>query len=240
MISRFIKFKFSIRNYYLLLSVFIIVLFIYAFKVNSFQPIFIFLVFSIAGIIGETIVSFWWQMFFGQRLWVYNTQTVYHKYTSLLNFIPWGVGGYLYLITAGQIMPTLHYPNLSFIFVPLFPVLVILQKIIFDLFKPHKHFKFHTVGLTNLLFFYFPILIAVGITIIIYGWNILGVFVLFAIVATTAEYFFGKICQSVISKKLWTYNYLSFDEGHFTPISIILFAFGGFYFLVVAQNIGLL
>lgn len=232
---RFNKFKFSIRNYYLLFAIFIIALFVYSLKINSFMPIVIFLAFSILGVIGETFVNFWWRMFFGKRLWSYNTQTLYHKHTSFLNFIPWGIGGYLYLIIANQIAPISDYTKLSFIFLFLFPVLATIQKLIFDLFKPYTHFKFDTVNLINLLFFYFPIFITIGFAILIYGWNILLIFILFAIIATTAEYLFGKIFESTISKKLWTYNYLSFDNGHFTPISILLFAYGGFYFLIVAQ-----
>ena len=65
--------------------------------------------------------------------------------------------------------------------------------------------------------------------------NILIIFSSFAVIATIAEYLFGKACQSIISKKLWTYNYLSCDHGHFTPITILLFGLGGFYFLILAQ-----
>lgn len=238
MLSSFIRFKFSIRNYYLLLSVSVVGLFVYSWMIDSIKPIIVFMVFAVVGVLGETLINFWWQMFFGQRLWVYSTETLYHKYTSLLNFIPWGIGGYLYLITARQIMPVSQYPNLSFLCLFLFPILVIFQKLIFDFFKPHSNFKFHKVGLINLLFFYFPILIVIGLFVYIYGWNMFATFVLFAVMATIAEYIFGKACQSIISKKLWTYIYLPYDYGHFTPIVILLFGFGGFYFLIVARLFG--
>ena len=135
-------------------------------------------------------------------------------------------------------MPISRYPNLSFLFLFIFPVSVILQKLIFDFFKPHQHFKFHTAGLPNLLFFYLPIVVVIGFAFYLYGWNIFTTFVLFAIVATIAEYLFGKSCQSTISKKLWTYVYLPYDYGHFSPITIILFGFGGFYFLIFARLFG--
>lgn len=240
MLGNFIRFKFSIRNYYLLLSVSVVGLFVYSWMINSIKPIIVFIIFAVVGVLGETLINFWWQMFFGQRLWIYSTETIYHKYTSFLNFIPWGIGGYLYIITAKQIMPVSQYPNLSFLFFFLFPILVISQKLIFDFFKPYSHFKFHKVGLINLLFFYFPILIVTVFSFYIYGWNMFITFVLFAAMATIAEYIFGKVCQSIISKKLWTYIYLPYDHGHFTPIVILLLGFSGFYFLIAAQLLGFL
>jgi len=238
MIGKFLRFKFSIRNYYILLSIFIVGLFVYATKINSLQPIIIFLAFAITGVIGETFISFWWQMFFGQRFWVYNTETLYHKYTSILNFIPWGVGGYIYLIIAKQINIEFQFASLYILFFLLYPVLIIFQKLIFNFFKPSHHFKFHSVNLLNLFIFYLPILLIISLATVLHGWGILILFLEFGIVATTTEYLFGKACQSIISKKLWTYTYLPFDQGHFTPLSFIFFAFGGFYFLMVAQYLG--
>ena len=136
-------FKFSIRNYYLLLSIFVIGIFAYSWATNSFKPIILFAIFAIGGVFGEALVSFWWQMFFGQRLWTYNTETIYHKYTSRLNFIPWGVGGYLYLIIAKHTSPAPQDFHLFTLFLLIFPILVIFQKIIFNLFKPYPNFKFH-------------------------------------------------------------------------------------------------
>ena len=232
---KFTKFKFSICNYYLMMSGFVFSLIAYSIKINSFKTIIIFVSFAIFGVLAETFINFWWQIFFGQRLWVYSIETLYHKYTSLLNFIPWGAGGFLYVLIANRFFNIFFYPKIEIIFFLLFPILIFIQKMTFDLFKPSPHFKFHSVNIPNSLFFFAPIFALLFVATFLYGSKIMVLFFAFGIIATFIEYLFGKMCSLLISKRLWYYTYLSLDGGHFTPISIPIFAIGGFYFLILAK-----
>ena len=232
------KFKFSLNNYYLLMSPFVAAVLFYAASVKSFKPIAAFMIFAIAGVVGETITDIWWQSFFGQRLWVYNVKTLYHRYTSWLNFIPWAVGGTLYTVIA-NIVVDYDYPGFELFFLVFMSALVVMQLFLFRLFKPTANFKFHNISMLSVVVFYCPIIFIIVFMAWLYGSQIYELALWFALIPTIAEYLFGKATQFFISKKLWDYTYLSVDRGHFTPLSVPLFCLGGFYFWVIIRLFGL-
>src|SRR4030042_3133906 len=67
------------------------------FVLKSWMPLVLFLIFGLAGVMGEALFSWWWNRLFEKRFWVYRVDSVWNGYTSPLNLIPWGMGGFLYL-----------------------------------------------------------------------------------------------------------------------------------------------
>ncbi len=233
---KFIKFGFSLKNYYLLLLPLIVGVLIQSLIFRSWQLIIVFLVFAVGGMLAETLIDIWWQKFYGQRLWVYNVETIYHRYTSWLNFVPWGLGGLIYLGLL-QAYATAYYPGLAWICLTGILIGLVLQLFLFDLFKPHAHYKFHKISLASFFIATAPILFTIGLMAAIYGNSIYKLALIFAVVPTLAEYSFGKVCHVFISKRLWDYTYLSIDRGHFTPLAIPYFCFGGFVVWIIGAAI---
>lgn len=239
----FRRFPFSVKNYYILLSPVILLVLFDAWSAQSLAPLARFIVFALAGVVGETIFAEWWHAFFGKRFWVYRVETVVHAITSFLNFIPWALGGGLYFSIAYYFFPKL-LPNSVIavrqfltIFSVLFLFCILVQFLTFYMVARAERSsrKFHHVSLWNYLFFVFPILIPVVILEFLYGPMVYGMVAAFGIIATLYEYLFGKATEFFISRKLWTYTYAPMDNGHFTPLSLLPFALGGFYFSVVTM-----
>jgi hypothetical protein len=230
-----------VRNYHILASAFAVGVVVEAIARGSLLPIIYFLVFALSGVIGETVFSFWWHHFFAKRFWVYQVDALFHSYTSLLNFIPWGAGGLLYLSIVGYLRVS---PPRTFymIFSILVFLSVLVQIFIFNLYyrRNRKDFKFHEVNYLNFGLFYLTLFIPVLVTSFIYGPWVLGITLAFGVVAGVVEYLFGKSTEFFISKKLWLYQYSSFDKGHFTPLSIPAFALAGFYFWIISSFLNLL
>jgi len=230
------RFRFSVFNYYVMMSGFILASVANAFLSSSWHSLFYFGAFAFAGVIGETLVSIWWRLFFVKRFWVYSIETIDHCYTSWLNFVPWAVGGTLYINALSSVVddPFGHqYEYLWLISGALVVSLFLMQIAIRRLVQPSNH-RYRAVAALNLVLFFWPVVAFVAILAWIYGPNIYFVACVFGFVATFAEYLFGKSTEFFISKKMWTYSYLSFDRGHFTPLSVPLFALGGFYFWSIA------
>lgn len=199
---------------------------------HSWIGLIFFVVFGTAGIAGEVLISFWWKAFYNEPLWTYAVETEVHRYTSRLNFVFWGAGGLFYLDLlqlTGVPLNKFYHPFLwtfySCFFLMLFGLLAV-QKYFFK--------KASKVTFSNYLFFCSPFLLALGLGCWWYGNEFLLIAMVFGLVVCFLEYLLGKLMQAVISKKFWTYTYLSMDDGHFTPLSIALFSLAGFYFWAVA------
>jgi hypothetical protein len=230
-------FAFSRRNYYLFVSLFVIPVLVRVIEQHSVIPIVQFALFGVAGVIGETLVSVWWHAFFGQRLWVYAVDTVFHKYTSTLNFIPWGVGGFLYSSVVYRTSEFVQLPpafSVALVATAALVAGVVIQLLLFAVFRPRGG-KFRETTIATVSFVMLPVGLVLGALCVTFGLPALVLVIVFAFVATAAEYLFGKATQLLISKKMWTYTYFAYDGGHFTPLAIPLFALGGFYFWFVAH-----
>ena len=229
-------FSFSARHYYLFVAVFAVPIIVDAFLQASIKPLLLFVFFGIAGVAGETIASIWWRLFFSKRFWEYRIQTVFHKYTSWLNFIPWAIGGIMYIsiLQLLSIDPNSYaWGRLEDVFIATIALGILSQYLMFRLLWSGR--RFHSATILNSLFFFYPIVVLLATLGIFYGGEMLGIAGAFAVVATSAEYVFGKMTEYVVSRKLWTYIYMAQDKGHFTPLSIPLFVFGGFYFWSVTR-----
>lgn len=231
-------FSFSPLHYYILVSPLVAGVIIQFVRINSFEPIMYFATFGVAGVIGESLVSVWWHRYFSRRFWFYTAETLYHKYTSWLNFIPWGIGGMLYISIFNSFGVPFNDPRFDFAEFILFLVFTIgicLQLIIYRLLiSKNSQNRFHTLSSANIIFFYAPIAFFIAVLAQIYGYQMLHIAISFGLVACLAEYLFGKATEYFILKKLWIYTYVSLDRGHFTPLAIPFFIIGGFYFWAVA------
>lgn len=228
-------FTFSVRNYYIFTSLLSIGVVVSAVSTKSWFPILTCIIFGIAGVIGEIIAALWWKHYFEKGLWLYTVETVDHKNTSLLNFLPYGIGGHLYMEIVYYTFPgptALVHSHLPEWLFGSFIIGILLQLVLHQLFFKAK--TFHGITRNALLLFFFPMVLAVGGLMIAYGPIMLIFALVFAIVGTGAEYVFGKATELIISKKLWAYTYLSTDNGHFTPLVIPFFMLGGFYFWSIA------
>jgi hypothetical protein len=235
------RFKFSVRNYYLLVSVFLIGVVAKSLHDRSwFLPV-LFLILCVMGVVGETLFSVWWRVFYKKNFWVYKVETLAHAYTSLLNFLPWGVGGALLVSFAEWLVPllpphfkTYHVVSLGVPFWQIFILFLFLgsgiQLSIWIIFTGHvgRNFKFKKATFWNYLFFISPFLLSLAACCLIFSWSFLLIAAVFAAVGGSAEYLFGKATQFFISKKLWSYSYCSFDNGHFTPLALAGFSIAGF------------
>ncbi|KKQ36219.1 MAG: hypothetical protein US52_C0005G0009 [candidate division WS6 bacterium GW2011_GWA2_37_6] len=232
---QFRHFEFSKRNYYIMMSPFIIGLLAYAIAIGSIKPILVFIIFALAGVFGETFFSVIWDSLFDKRFWIYRVDTLYKSYSSLLNFIPWGVGGFLYLSIVDLIKidydKSLPIPFYFFMLV-LFTCFQIIIFIVAYFSKRRRkiNFEFRELNIKTYIFFILPIISSIIIVSIIYSIFFIVLFVVFGLVAFISEYLFGKMCTFFISKKLWYYTYYTIDNKHTTPLNIVPFGIAGFYF----------
>ena len=196
----------------------------------------LFIVLGLAGIVGETLFSVWWHHFFSKRFWVYTEAPIFHGYTSLLNFIPWAIGGSIFLSIVKSMLGSIggNFPGLEKIFSVTFLVGLVIQIVIF---KTLVKTKFHKATLGSLVFIYSPIFLSIFTLWQTFGNQILWISLSFGTIACFTEYLFGKFIQSLLSKKLWLYTYVAVDGGHFTPLSIPFFTLAGFYFWIIVRII---
>lgn len=230
---KLVRFPFSVLNYYLFFLPWILAVVIASIQTRDLRFFLTFLAFCLAGVIGETLSSLWWKIFFSKRFFVYNTESAFHGYTSWLNFVAWGAGGLLYLVLAraisGSSINAESFPALMFRGAGIFIAAIALTGGITLLLKGRTRWPLYL----RYLLMCFPAFVLFGYCAVVDSSRYLIVAAAFGFLVCIAEYLFGKATQLFISKKLWTYNYFTFDSGHITPLSVVPFALFGFYFLFV-------
>ncbi|MBD3280464.1 hypothetical protein GF389_02985 [Candidatus Dojkabacteria bacterium] len=213
---KFFRFKYSKTSYFIMMSPFVLSKLLDSLLLNDFKPFFIFIVFGVAGVIGETVFSIWWDTPFKKRFWVYLEEEVLKSYTSLLNFIPWSVGGYLFI----NIYKTLEnfitidiHTDLSgqriIFFVPMIIVgsITMFLSFVYAFYSRKRrkfYFEFKEVNAISYFVFISPLFTALIFAISFYGIEYLILASLFGIIAFIAEYMFGKMSVLFISKKSGT------------------------------------
>ncbi len=222
---------FSLKNYYILFSPAPVAALAYSALVGSWTPALVFCAFCITGILGEVMYSLWWSQYYTKRFWVYTTDTWLNKYTSALNFIPWGLGGFVNLAVL-DLFPLFGTATPPLLFVAAFATTAVVQLVVFKAFV-RKRFK--RVTPKNWLFFITPILTPLAWLAYRYGSEPLLMIAAVGVAATLLEYLMGKACEGLLGRKLWTYQHVAKDHGHFTPLSIPAFATGGVYFWIVYE-----
>lgn len=98
-----------------------------------------------------------------------------------------------------------------------------------------KRFEFEKLGYKTYFIFYLPFIVGTGLIGYLYSINYILIAVAMGFFAFIAEYFFGKMCVLLLSKRLWDYTYYTFDNNHGTLLSIIPFSIAGFYFWTLAE-----
>ncbi len=237
---KFSRFRFTYRNYYIMTFPFVFPSLFLGFLDETFVYFLIFAYFGILGVVGETIFSVLWKIYFRKPFWEYKTLAIFNKFSSLLNFIPWGFGGFLFLFLTrfyfdnfGNVFYKNMGPENVIVFFLNISIFFLLQALFFKLaikfFPLKKMFKKKTRIVVKYVYFT-SFFLLIGILIPINYLYFLLLFLLYGIVAFFAEYFFGKMSKTMIGKKLWTYEYLTIDKKHTTPLNIFPFGLAGYYF----------
>ncbi len=236
---KFFGFRFSRRYYYLGLLVFPLAAALDAYSFSDINRFLDFVIFMFAGVAGEVIFSYWWRLFFSKNIWDYSFDTLFGNFTSLLNFIPWGVGGKLFIVLWAAFSRTfqlrldlMQYLVFWLIFLSMWLVQVILELVLKLRAQSLAQKNDQSV---NKVYFYFilPITVTLVLVSFAYGPGLLILAGLFGLVAFAAEYVFGKFMHQLFSKQLWHYNFKTLDGTHSSLFSIVPFALGGFYFLSI-------
>ncbi len=231
---KFNNFGFSLINYYILVSGYLIGIFLLSLIERNLFYLSLFVFFAVAGVLGEMFFSWLWKLYFKKPFWKYNSQLIANGYSSWLNFIPWGSAGFLFLaiteIYYGDVF--LIFKNdtgreMAFIVMFQMALVFFLQFLIFKIvsrtnFKMSKKIKY--------IYFISPFFI-LGLFVPIDYFNYTALFFLYGVLAFVSEYIFGKISRIVINKKLWNYNYATLDQGQTTLLNIIPFGVAGYFFL---------
>lgn len=242
---RWRTFSYSRPRYYYSMLPLLLPAFIFAYQHQTWTPVIIFFAFGLTGMIGETIFAVWWKAVFSRRFWVYHSDVLYRGYTSLLNLVPWGMGGLVYFATLEWLAWYYHESiyQRDYIFSapfakPFFAVFIV--SLLVSIYLLYQWSKFTKVKLgevkLNLItytIFCLPMLSGLAYLVIFRNPGFLIIAAAFGLAAFAIEYLFGKVEEVFLSNKLWYYSYLTFDHRHSTPLNILPFAFGGFYFWTI-------
>jgi hypothetical protein len=233
--------RISVSKYYLRIILPIISLvIILSFIENDLSFLIYFLLFGILGMIGETLFSWLWDIFYPKIFWDYKVQTLFKNYTSYLNLIPWGLGGFVYwfcFIKLSDGLVTLSSKNIEFIYVSIIFFAIQLLTISVRLILKKKKFEFKKVNILNIWYLYLPFIVSLVYLTMLVDTRYLSIILITGIIVFLFEYSFGKVCHWVLGSRLWVYNYYSFDKGHITFLSIPAFMQGAVYFLFIGELI---
>ncbi len=197
---------------------------------STTQYVSLFLIFSIVGILGESLFCFCWKLVQGQRFWDYKMANIFKGYSSWLNIIPWGMGGYLYVLIYEFI---LRFQSSSYEY-PLaiaWGIIAFLFCVPFVIFFFREGKPIKSVFKATIILF-LPLLFIASFHQVMFFFLILG-----SIVIGVLEYLYGKIMYQILGKKLWVYNILPRDRGHISLIAPFGFAVAGLLFVTVYQSL---
>lgn len=240
--------KFTTKHYLLVMSWVPLNYLILTIFFDTKYSIFFFVT-GIAGIIGETILSMIWDVLLDKPIWTYREEPLIKGYTSIINFLPWTMGAFIFLSTARLAdydLGTLYKIDIPYYLLILISgimgtILAIITALLFAR-KYKSDGRFLNVKFSIFRFFVFciPIFsIYIGLTIFI-DLKYIFYFIFFALVGNITEYLFGKFIGNVFGHRLWTYNYLKIDNGHSSLTNLPFWALGGLYFSMIADLIGLI
>jgi hypothetical protein len=232
-------FSFSPFHYYMMMSTFGVALIFQTLLRDNVDIFYLFVFLCFAGVIGETIFSLWWKGFFARRFWVYKVETIFSKYTSLLNLIPWGVGGFLYLVVydnlnkfLGTSLSNQSVFFSSFVFVMLIFVSIGFRLVFNLILERTITLRFRKFALHRYFYYVLPFVFTIIMFTLFFDPYYLVLAVGFGIIGFLTEYLFGKVCVLFVSRSLWDYTYHTFDNKHGTLLSIVPFSIAGFWFLL--------
>lgn len=241
--------KFSQRHYYVVMA-WVPISFLLIGLFFDVRYLLFFLISGFAGIIGETILSIVWDILLDKPIWSYHAESAVNGYTSKLNFLPWTTGAFIFL-SVGRIIgrpklnpvidTKLSYYSVIIIFLMIGLLITIILEVILEI-KNSKDNKTLDLKFNIYRFFVFCIpIFSIYLGLILFcSWQYILFAFFFAIVGNLTEYMYGKYIEIVFGRRLWTYNYLKIEKGHSSLTNLPLWAFGGLYFYMIADYIGLM
>lgn len=233
---RWCGFTWSTYHYYLYLLPLVMPLALWLALYPDRRQALFFIAAAILGVIGESGFSLYWNSFFREPFWHYFVHTIWGQYTSLLNFVPWAIGGVLYLGVSklARFEPRIEELSAFWIIFASSLISLIAARLVWKALHERSSIHFRHQGVIPYLIVLLPIVAAVGGTAYFFpDARILEAAAFFGLGAWVVEYFFGKGIVFFLGKRLWAYNFMATDNGHITPLSIIPFALGGFWFMTV-------
>lgn len=241
--------KFSYKNYYVHM---IWVVISYLFITIAFDQKYIiyFFLTGIGGMVAETALAVFTDMFFTKSIWEYNDESIIRGYTSKLNFLPWTTGAIIFLSVAKiignnnvAIFKQISKPYQS---IALFGGIAgLIISIIFGIILELNNRKDNKIldlpfSLKTFFILCIPIFSVYLGLILLKGTKYLLFFFFFAIVGNVTEYFYSIYISKIFGHRLWTYNYLKLDDGHSSITNLPLWSIGGLYFYFIADLINLI
>ncbi len=228
---------FSLRRYYILMGWAPFAYLVLATLVDV-RYLVLFFVAGVAGIVGEVLVALLWRRYFHEPIWTYSYRSVLSGHTSTINFLPWAVGGLLFVETARLVQGTTSL-GLSLRAVAVSAAAVGAG---LALAWPARRFtasrqgRFSAAGFS---LFCLPVATTALALGLLCGARYPLMMLAFSLVGFVTEYTYGRSMSVLFERGLWTYNHWRIDEGHTSFVTLPLWALGGLYFYFIASAIGL-
>ena len=226
--KRFAAAPFEVKYFSVMIPVFLVVL-AHAIVSAGSLGVGLLLVFGVLGMVMETILSWIWTLFFKGRVYYYTSDTLAHAYTSWLNFIPWCLGGWMFVSVYrlfSNVVPeqAIFYIALSTIF--LLGLTVVMRQLTLN---RRRNFS-PTVYVSILLCFLFPF----SVSVVVFGISMLWLVLALTIFGVVFEYLFGKTIRWLFGRQLWVYQFYPLDEGFSSILNIVPWGIVGICFIAVS------
>lgn len=197
----------------------------------------LFVMFGVAGTLGEVLVSIMWRWFFTEPIWTYSHGAMVGGYTSTLNFLPWAVGGFLFHIAVALKGDPLANSDWLAASISAAVALISTAALVWPAYFILRKQRAFSRG--ALAVFCAPIATTALALSVLHSPIYLLLMVLFSLVGFVFEYGYGRGMSIFFERSLWSYNHWRVDEGHASVVSVPLWALGGLYFYFLARTVGL-
>lgn len=226
--KRFAAAPFEIKYFSVMVPAFFAVL-IHAVNSLGLFGIELLLVFGILGMVLETILSWVWTLFFKGRVYYYTTDTLTHAFTSWLNFIPWCLGGWMF-VSVFRLFSTI-VPEQALFYILLPTIFLLGLTVVIRLVSPHKRRDFSPGVYVSILLCY---LLPFSLSVVMFGFEVLWMMLTLTLFGVVFEYLFGKMIHWLLGKQLWVYQFYPLDKGFSSVLNIVPWGIVGLCFVVVS------
>lgn len=231
--------RFSLRKFYLLMGWAPLAFLVLGLAVDR-RYFLLFIVTSIAGILGELLVSVMYRWFFAEPIWTYSYRSLLGGYTSSLNVLPWAVGAFLFHATGRLLGGAAPSGDV------LVRAMVISSiayaagcALVFPLRALSTKRDTRTFTKTSFALFCLPIAI-VALALALWSEPRFAILMLaFGPIGFATEYSYGRSMSFLFERGLWIYNHWKIDSGHTSFVTLPLWALGGLYFYFISACLGL-
>jgi hypothetical protein len=235
--------KYSVKNVYLALSIFVLAALFAALQIHQFRFFVFFVLTGFVGMCAEAFYSYVWKLFFAKPNWKYTELPLFRGFTSWYNFIPWSVGFVVFLGILLKLESYFDVSELSYIWNSFLAIMIVgtfIELLLGLILKNTTKNFLVKFSLLNFLLFSMPVFLGIVFVGISFGWIYIVFSLLMGAVAFVTEYLYGKLMHIFFGRQLWYYNYLPLDGNH-TSITNFFGAIGGGYifigFFVILANL---